>query len=122
MVEADPIEELKAIAHPLRLRILQALANGERNVGEIEEASNIGQPGLSQQLAVLRQADLVTTRREGKLVYYGVDREALLSVIACVQAIAGDGARDQGGGNDGDVADMTRTPSPGAANFARLLV
>ena len=66
------IEELKAIAHPLRLRILEVLREGERNVGEIEEVAQIGQPALSQQLGVLRKAGLVETRKEAKLVYYSL--------------------------------------------------
>jgi len=65
-----PIDELKALAHPLRFRILEVLRNGERNVGEIEEASGIGQPALSQQLGVLRKAGLVETRKDAKLVFY----------------------------------------------------
>ena len=75
-----PIEELKAMAHPLRFRILQALGPGERNVGEIEAETNIGQPTLSQQLAVLRKAGLVSTRKEAKLVYYRVAAERLAEI------------------------------------------
>ncbi len=68
ITEDDLIEALKALAHPLRFRILTALAAGERNVGEIEQVTAISQPGLSQQLGVLRKAGLVDTRKEAKLV------------------------------------------------------
>lgn len=107
-----PVEELKALAHPLRLRILKVLCEGERNVGEVEEASGIGQPSLSQQLAILRQAGLVATRREGKMVFYGVERAAFAQILECLTKICSD--------DDAVAEEVGRTPSPGAAHFARL--
>lgn len=71
-----PIEELKALAHPARFAIIAALAVQELNVGEIERVTSIRQPALSQQLAVLRDAGLVDTRRDAKLVYYSLVQEA----------------------------------------------
>ncbi len=56
--EHPPIEELKAIAHPLRFLIMKILLKGELNVGQIEKISSIGQPMLSQQLSILRKAGL----------------------------------------------------------------
>ena len=72
MAEDDLIEGLKALAHPLRWRILTTLSGGERNVGELEQATGIVQPGLSQQLGVLRKAGLVATRKDAKLVFYSL--------------------------------------------------
>lgn len=111
MSDEAPIEELKAIAHPLRFRILQILREGELNVGEIEEASGIGQPTLSQQLGILRKAGLVETRREAKLVYYCVNKDRLSAVV---EAIVGDKVLAPA------QQPIVRAPSPGAANFARL--
>ena len=71
------IDRLKALAHPARYAILNALRMGECNVGEIEAATGIAQPGLSQQLSVLRHAGLVSTRREAKLVFYTLDTDVL---------------------------------------------
>ena len=105
------IEELKALAHPLRLRILTVLSKGEHNVGEIEEAADIGQPALSQQLSVLRKAGLVDTRKEAKLVYYRLEAEPLGKIAELIGALIPDGDR---------VTEGARTPSPGVANFARL--
>ncbi|WP_327194340.1 metalloregulator ArsR/SmtB family transcription factor [Novosphingobium mangrovi (ex Hu et al. 2023)] len=85
--EGAPIELIKAIAHPLRYEILSCVARGERNVGEIEAATGIGQPTLSQQLSVLRNAGLVSARREAKLVFYAVEAEALEQVCSAFQAI-----------------------------------
>jgi DNA-binding transcriptional ArsR family regulator len=110
--EEMPVEALKALAHPVRLKILKILCQGERNVGEIEEIGGIGQPSLSQQLAILRQAGLVNTRREGKLVFYGVERPAFRQILECLTTIC---AKDA----EGTVV-RTPSPSPGAANFARL--
>ena len=78
------IERLKAIAHPARFSILNALRAGESNVGEIEAATGITQPALSQQLSVLRHAGLVSTRREAKLVFYTLDG-AVLAELAQVE-------------------------------------
>ena len=61
---------LKVLAHGDRLIILCRLAQGEFCVGELEEDLGIRQPTLSQQLGVLRQEGLVTTRREGKHIFY----------------------------------------------------
>ncbi|MEJ6595198.1 metalloregulator ArsR/SmtB family transcription factor [Parasphingorhabdus sp.] len=63
-------EKLKVYAQPQRLMILSYLLRGESSVSEIYTATGIGQPALSQQLAALRQADVVKTRREGKKVCY----------------------------------------------------
>lgn len=68
---------MRALSHPDRLMILCQLTQGEMCVGDIEEITGIGQPSLSQQLSVLRGARLVTTRREGKHIYYAIaSREA----------------------------------------------
>ncbi|QZH73798.1 MAG: winged helix-turn-helix transcriptional regulator [Erythrobacter sp.] len=111
MSAEPPIEALKAVAHPLRFRILEALQSGERNVGEIEQATGITQPSLSQQLAVLRAADLVETRKDAKLVYYKLDGKSLSALAAALGQFAGDNASP---------APPARRRAAGAANFARL--
>ena len=72
---------LKVLANPDRLLILCYLSQGEARVGEIEEALGIVQPTLSQQLTVLRNDELVTTRREGKNIYYSLASKQALAVI-----------------------------------------
>jgi DNA-binding transcriptional ArsR family regulator len=114
MTEDDLIEALKALAHPLRWRILTTLANGEHNVGEIEQATGIGQPGLSQQLGVLRKAGLVETRKDAKLVFYANAPEALAAVMAAVSGLGPAVAATAP-----EPASL-RTPAPGVANFARM--
>lgn len=56
-----------------RIRILQTLLEGEKNVGEIAEVLEMSQSAVSHQLRVLRQNDLVKYRKEGKVVYYSLD-------------------------------------------------
>lgn len=63
-------ELLKTLAHPMRLMIVCTLIDGEYSVSELEEKLDIHQPNLSQQLTVLREAEIVETRREGKQIYY----------------------------------------------------
>lgn len=106
------IEALKALGHPVRLKIVRALSGQERNVGEIEEAASIGQPTLSQQLAVLRAAGLVETRREAKLVYYRLHQERLSTIEVALGGLVD--ARES------SPPPAAKRPSGGAANFARL--
>ncbi|TQR65947.1 ArsR/SmtB family transcription factor [Acinetobacter sp. RF14B] len=70
---------LKVLSNPDRLRILCVLVDGELNVQQIEESTDIHQPTLSQQLTVLRKNNIVNTRREGKQIFYQVsDRNVLV--------------------------------------------
>ncbi len=114
MSEDDLIEALKALAHPLRWRILTALIAGERNVGEIEAATGISQPGLSQQLGVLRKAGLVETRKEAKLVFYGLADEQIGGTLGRIGALL-----PVANASPSRTA-PTDTPAPGVANFARM--
>jgi len=82
-------EKLKVFAQPLRLMILSCLLRGERNVGEIAAATGIGQPTLSQQLAELRRAELVRTRKEAKLVWYALADDGVALCVRNMEAIFG---------------------------------
>lgn len=115
IAEGDLVEALKALAHPLRWRILAALAEGERNVGEIEHATGIGQPTLSQQLGVLRKAGLVVTRKDAKLVFYSLAAEAIGEVTGALSGLAPERSAPPVTG-----AAPPRSAAPGVANFARL--
>ena len=72
---------MKVLANPDRLMILCQLSRGEMRVGDIETLLGIGQPTLSQQLTVLREDGLVSTRREGKNIYYRVNSPQALAVL-----------------------------------------
>lgn len=72
---------LKSLANPDRLLLLCQLVAGERTVSELEKLTGIRQPTLSQQLGVLRNEALVSTRREGKWIYYRVASQEALSIL-----------------------------------------
>ena len=72
---------LKSLANADRLMLLCQLAQGERNVSELESLLGIRQPTLSQQLGVLRDERLVDTRREGKNVYYRIASPQALALM-----------------------------------------
>jgi DNA-binding transcriptional ArsR family regulator len=75
---------LKALAHESRLMILCFLASGEKSVSELEDLLSLRQPTVSQQLARLRADGLVTTRRDGKTIYYNLASEEARVVIGAV--------------------------------------
>lgn len=72
---------MKVLTNPDRLMILCQLTQGERCVSELEMSLGITQPTLSQQLTVLRNEKLVTTRREGKNIYYQFTSPSALAVM-----------------------------------------
>ena len=65
-------EFFKALAHPLRISILDALRDGELTVNEISQRFSVEPPNASQQLAVLRNKNIIVARKEGANVYYSV--------------------------------------------------
>ena len=75
---------LKALAHESRLIILCILADGEKSVSELERELNLRQPTVSQQLARLRADGLVSTRRDGKIIYYSLASDEARIVIGAI--------------------------------------
>ncbi len=72
---------MKVLSNPDRLMLLCQLSQGEKRVGELEEILSITQPTLSQQLTVLREESLVTTRRDGKNIYYQIASRPTLAIM-----------------------------------------
>ena len=70
-------EFFKALAHPLRIRILEILRTRERSVQDLQSRLDLDQSTVSQQLAVLRAKNIVTARKEGTTVRYTI-RDALV--------------------------------------------
>ena len=66
----------KALADPTRVRVLAALRDGELCVCELSDVLNVTQSTLSTHLQVIRDANLVQTRKEGKWVYYALNTDA----------------------------------------------
>lgn len=63
---------MRSLAHPQRLLVLCALSQGELSVGELNDRVTLSQSALSQHLAVLRNEQLVSTRREAQTIYYSL--------------------------------------------------
>lgn len=77
-------DAFKALADPTRRQILSLLRRGEMTAGDLAGHFHLTKPSLSHHFAVLKQADLITARREGQQIYYALNTtvvEDLLSVI-----------------------------------------
>lgn len=72
---------LKAMSNENRLMILCTLVHGEKTVTQLEDGIGLSQSALSQHLAVLRQSNLVTTRRDAQSIYYSLEGAEARSVI-----------------------------------------
>jgi len=72
---------LGVLANANRLLLMCQLSQGEKCVGELEELLDLHQPTLSQQLGVLRSEGLVSTRRDGKKIYYSVADARVLALL-----------------------------------------
>ena len=80
-------EFFKALAHPIRIQILDTLRDGEHNVNELRDILNIEAPNVSQQLAILRNKNLVVTRKDGNNVYYAVKDKAIFKLLDITKTI-----------------------------------
>lgn len=72
----------KAIADPTRREILRMLRKGEMTAGELAEQFDMTKPTMSHHFAALKAADLVTSRREGQTIWYGLNTSVLEDVVA----------------------------------------
>ena len=77
----------RALAHPIRIRILETLGTGERSVQELQQALELGQPIVSQQLAVLRGKNIVTTRKVGTTVRYALSDPLITKLLTVARGI-----------------------------------
>ena len=78
---------LKALAHPVRLQLVDALRDGELCVCELVEIVDSERTGISKHLALLKQAGLVTDRKEGLKVFYDLACPCALDFFACVEGV-----------------------------------
>ena len=79
----------RALADPKRLCVLERLAEGERSVSDLSRDVGCQVPNMSQHLAVLRSAGLVTTRRQGSTVFYRLTDQRVLDAYQLLQTVAG---------------------------------
>lgn len=87
MLQGFKAELFKALGHPIRIRILELLRNGERTVSDLQAALAIDAGSVSQHLAVLRSRQLVVGRKEGTSVYYRVSDPQVFDLLDAARAI-----------------------------------
>jgi DNA-binding transcriptional ArsR family regulator len=80
-------EFFKALSHPLRIRILDALRKGEMTVGELTSRLGVEQSTLSQQLAILRNRDFIVARKSASNVFYSVQDPAIFRLLDVAREI-----------------------------------
>ena len=117
-------EKLKVYAQPQRLMILSYLLRGESSVSDIDNSTGIGQPALSQQLAALRQAEVVKTRRAGKQICYDLADESVRLCVRTMEALLTDQPDLQQMLKAAAAPDMPADRSvtvTGTAGFAKIL-
>src|SRR5947209_1690365 len=77
----------RALAHPIRIRILEVLGTGERSVQELQQALKLEQSIVSQQLAILRAKNIVTPRKLGTTVRYALSDPLLTKLLSVAREI-----------------------------------
>lgn len=91
-VRSDPVYVVKAqlfrvLGHPVRIRILELLSEGERTVGDLQAELRLDSSGTSQHLAALRQQGVLESRRAGTSVYYRVRDPRVSQLLAVARQI-----------------------------------
>jgi ArsR family transcriptional regulator, zinc-responsive transcriptional repressor len=81
----EAAECLKALAHPVRLRIIQVLLAGRFTVGELAEDCQIPDNAMSDHLRLMQRCGFLSSVRDGRCVYYQVDQPHLVSLMQCIE-------------------------------------
>lgn len=76
---------LKTVAHPMRLRIIDVLESGAKTVTELSHLLGAPQPYTSQQLNLMKNKGILSSRRDGNQVYYDIANLSVVKVIHCVR-------------------------------------
>jgi DNA-binding transcriptional ArsR family regulator len=90
-------DAFKALADPTRREILRLLLGGEKTAGELAERFDISKPSVSHHFNVLKQADLVGTRREGQQIYYFLNTTVVEDLLALIWGLFDQGAEKVNG-------------------------
>jgi len=86
-------EAFKALADPTRRQILALLRRGEMTAGALAERFDMTKPSMSHHFTVLKEADLITSRREGQQIWYGLNTTVVEDLMAWAMDLIGDGKR-----------------------------
>ena len=88
LIQEDSLEKmaetLKAVAHPIRLQIVNILMNGERSVGELVKKLGTKQSLTSQQLSILKSRGVLRSRRNGNIVFYSVENSGIKNIMTSI--------------------------------------
>ena len=77
-------ETLKAVAHPVRLQIVNILMNGERSVGDLVRTLGTKQSLTSQQLSILKSRGVLKSRRNGNVVFYSLENKGVRNIMSSI--------------------------------------
>jgi len=86
----------KALSDPTRREILRLLSHGEKTAGELAERFDVTKPSMSHHFAVLKEAGLITSRREGQQIWYRINSTVAQDVIAWVMELVDRGDKKRG--------------------------
>ena len=87
-------QTLKALSDPIRREILNTLKAGRLSAGEIVERFDVTGASISRHLSVLKEADLIRDRREGKYIYYELNASVLEEIMLWIHDLKGDGENE----------------------------
>jgi len=86
---------IKALAHPSRLMMVDALADGEKCVCELRELVGSDMSTVSKHLAIMREAGIVDDRKEGLQVFYSLRVPCIMNFFGCVEAVMKSNAKEK---------------------------
>lgn len=86
-------EAFKALADPSRREILALLRRGERTAGDLADRFDMTKPSMSHHFSVLKEAGLITSRREGQQIWYGLNTTVVEDLMAWAMDLIGDGKK-----------------------------
>jgi DNA-binding transcriptional ArsR family regulator len=85
----------KALADPTRREILRLLGKGEMTAGQLADRFDMTKPSMSHHFAVLKEADLVSTRREGQQIFYALNATVMQEMVTWLWDLFRDGAKEK---------------------------
>lgn len=86
-------QTMRALSDPIRREILNLLKSGRLSAGEIVEHFEVTGASISRHLSVLKDADLIRDKREGKFIYYELNASVLEEIMLWMKELKGDGEK-----------------------------
>jgi DNA-binding transcriptional ArsR family regulator len=90
-------EAFKALADPTRREILALLRRGEMTAGALADKFDMTKPSMSHHFTVLKEADLITSRREGQQIWYALNTTVVQDLMAWAMDLLGEGKQERSG-------------------------